>query len=261
MNNLQRSRSISFVFFLILSVQVSFANAAELTVMLEYQGSGAVDQRHALVLIAFSDPAFTQIVQVRVAGRNAENLTFNELDADSIWLLAFYDKSGELSGLNIPVGSPMGIYSNSAGQPLAIDQPFTHPVKFAFDDQQAYPGNPSADPEPAELLNNSNNGIVEIRLYTIKEGKREEFAAFFENETLAGQQATGIRVPGIFKSFQDSNLFVWMRAFDNEKERVLNTRSFYFGDLWTSDLARKATEMIESTEVLLLEPTKHSEIR
>ena len=107
----------------------------------------------------------------------------------------------------------------------------------------------------------SADGIVEIRMYKIKPGMRDAFVKFFEEKTLVPQGEVGMRVLGQFRSLEDDETFVWVRAFRNQEERNRQILAFYGGELWLKELSAEAMSMIVSTEVLLVEPTAESLLR
>ena len=90
---------------------------------------------------------------------------------------------------------------------------------------------------------------------------RDRFVHFFEEKTLAPQAAVGMRILGQFRSLMDDDTFVWIRAFASEEERAQHTSAFYGGELWKETLGPEALSMLESSEVVLVEPTQRSPMR
>ena len=90
---------------------------------------------------------------------------------------------------------------------------------------------------------------------------RDRFVRFFEEKTLGPQAAVGMRILGQFRSLMDDDTFVWIRAFASEEERAQHTQAFYGGELWSETLGPEAMSMLESTDVVLVEPTQRSPMR
>ena len=118
-----------------------------------------------------------------------------------------------------------------------------------------------ARPRPSsETLAAAEGGIVEIRIYRIKPGQRDRFIELFE-ENLRHQLEHGLRVVGQFRSLDDEDTFVWIRAFENQDERLSLSRIHYFSPHWLNSRRFDVAELLVSTEVLLVEPTALSLIR
>ena len=151
------------------------------------------------------------------------------------------------------------MYGESVENPRAILLDETRRVNLRFVESLRL-----ADVRPPQEANprlDGAEGIVEIRMYKIKPGMRDAFVKFFEEKTLAPQSDVGMLVLGQFRSLEDDETFVWMRAFRNQEERNRQIVAFYGGDLWLQELSAEAMSMIVSTEVLLVEPTAESPLR
>ena len=111
-----------------------------------------------------------------------------------------------------------------------------------------------------ETVRNADEGILEIRKYTLQAGVRDEFIAFFENRTLEQQKKAGLRVIGQFRSLEDENQFVWIRAYASQAERAEQLRNYYLGADWI-EVQDEAGAYIANTEVMLVAPTAASRIR
>jgi hypothetical protein len=61
--------------------------------------------------------------------------------------------------------------------------------------------------------------VIEVRIYTIHEGRREEFVKLYDRVVLPAQHAFGLNVLGQCTSLDDEQTFVWLRQFDNQEER------------------------------------------
>ncbi len=264
-NHLSSHPALVALSLLVFAVSISPAAAAGTTleVSVVYEGPGPVDPNHGLIVIVFGGNDFSNpanpIVAARYLPANGATARFTDLDVDQVWLMAVYD---EIGGYSVgPLPGPLGLYSETPGGPPAGVPVDGRSIELRFDDTIRSPAPPQTKPTATfETLWQAQGGLVEIRVYSVQPGMREEFIRFFEN-TLQDQAEAGIRVPGQFRSLDDENTFVWMRAFRNQKERQEHSRAFYLGPAWTGERRAQALQFIAATEVMLLEPTARSNIR
>jgi NIPSNAP len=83
--------------------------------------------------------------------------------------------------------------------------------------------------------------LIEIRTYTIHEGKREEFVKRFDEVLLPAQRQVGLEVLGQFIPLDDDQTFVWLRRFDSQEARWRRWDEFYGSDLWETGSAHAPT--------------------
>jgi hypothetical protein len=104
--------------------------------------------------------------------------------------------------------------------------------------------------------------VIEVRIYTIHEGKREEFVRLYDEVLLPAQREFGLDVLGQFISLDDEHTFVWLRRFDNQEERQRKWDEFYGSDLWKKELGPRANPLMkDSSNVIAVEPTPGSAIQ
>jgi hypothetical protein len=96
--------------------------------------------------------------------------------------------------------------------------------------------------------------IVELRMYTLYPGRRDELIELFEREFVETQEAVGIQVIGQFYDLDDPNRFVWLRGFNDMSARVQSLNAFYDGPVWKAHRDAANATMIDSDNVLLLRP-------
>ncbi len=96
--------------------------------------------------------------------------------------------------------------------------------------------------------------VFEIRQYTIRGGRRADFARLFARAFVAPQEASGIRVFGWFDDLDDADRFVWMRGFATMEARAPALASFYGGDVWKRHRDEANAMIVDSDNVLLLRP-------
>ncbi len=105
--------------------------------------------------------------------------------------------------------------------------------------------------------------LFELRQYRTKPGKREEWVRFMDEVIIPFQISKGMVIVGSFSGEQEDDLYVWIRRFENEEERVALYAAVYQTDFWKNEVTPKVSEMLdrEKTIVTRLNPTPKSVIR
>ncbi|WP_344222739.1 NIPSNAP family protein [Kribbella sancticallisti] len=96
--------------------------------------------------------------------------------------------------------------------------------------------------------------MIELRQYTLRPGGRDVLVELFERELIEPQEASGMRVGGLFLDRDDADRFVWFRGFADMAARQLSLESFYFGPVWNEFRDAANSTMLDSDDVLLLRP-------
>jgi hypothetical protein len=99
--------------------------------------------------------------------------------------------------------------------------------------------------------------LIEIQTYRTQPGQRERFIELFERVIVP---SSGISIAGQFRSLDDQDTFVWIRAIDDQAERIERNDSFFFGSRWTTELSNKVRVLLQSWDIVLLEPTEASRL-
>src|SRR5688572_15660433 len=94
--------------------------------------------------------------------------------------------------------------------------------------------------------------IVELRMYSLHPGRRDELIRLVEREFVESQEAVGIQVIGQFYDLDDPNRFVWLRGFHDMPARAESLNAFYGGPVWKAHRDAANATMIDSDNVLLL---------
>lgn len=101
--------------------------------------------------------------------------------------------------------------------------------------------------------------LIELRQYTLHPGRRDELIDLFEREFIESQEACGIRVLGQFRDLDRPDHFVWLRGFPDIERRRQSLAAFYGGPVWKAHRTAANATMIDSDDVLLLQPI-HADI-
>jgi hypothetical protein len=94
--------------------------------------------------------------------------------------------------------------------------------------------------------------IVELRMYSLHPGRRDELIRLVEREFVESHEAVGIQLIGQFYDLDDPNRFVWLRGFHDMQARAESLNAFYGGPVWKAHREAANATMIDSDNVLLL---------
>ena len=98
--------------------------------------------------------------------------------------------------------------------------------------------------------------LVEIQTYKTKPGQREQFIELFQKVVVPALDARTIRQ---FRSLDDEDTFVWIRVLDDVR-CVEQNDSFFFEEKWTTELSDKVGQLLDTWEIMRLQPTEPSMI-
>jgi hypothetical protein len=93
--------------------------------------------------------------------------------------------------------------------------------------------------------------LFELRQYRTRPGQRENWVRYMEQEIAPFQTAKGMTIIGKWIGEQEDDLFVWIRQFDSEAERVRLYADVYDSDEWKTRIAPPIGEMIIRERILV----------
>ena len=96
--------------------------------------------------------------------------------------------------------------------------------------------------------------ILEIRHYTLKTGRREEFIQFFEQHNRKALRDAGKLVFGPLRDVEDANKVHWIRAFSSMEMREQLKDNFYDGPVWNKQIEPLVMPMIDHFEAAVTRP-------
>lgn len=100
-------------------------------------------------------------------------------------------------------------------------------------------------------------GVVELRRYVMRPGRRDELIAFFEREFVESQEACSMVPIGHYRDLDDAESFVWFRGFEGMETRREALEAFYLNSRsWLDHRDAANATMIDSENVLLLRPAR-----
>ena len=105
--------------------------------------------------------------------------------------------------------------------------------------------------------------FFEFRQYRIKDGRRDEWVKLMEEEVIPFQTSKGMVVAGSFTGEQEPDLYVWIRRFDSEEERLQLYKAVYESDQWINVIKPKIDTMLDRPRIVVtrLNPTPKSVLR
>lgn len=104
--------------------------------------------------------------------------------------------------------------------------------------------------------------FFELRQYQARPGKRDDLVALMEGSIIPFQTSKGMTIVGSFVGEEDDNLYVWIRRFESEEQRVALYEAVYQSDEWLNDFGPQIPDLMdrELIQVTRLNPTAISAI-
>jgi hypothetical protein len=105
--------------------------------------------------------------------------------------------------------------------------------------------------------------FFELRQYRTLPGQRDTWVKFMEEVIIPYQASKGMVIVGSFVGQQEDDLYVWIRRFESEDERVALYRAVYETEYWQNEIAPKVGQMLDRSRTVItrIEPTPKSVIR
>ncbi len=105
--------------------------------------------------------------------------------------------------------------------------------------------------------------FYEIRRYTTRPGLRDAWVEYMESVVIPYQRSKGMVIPASFVDEEDDDGFVWLRRFDDEKQREAQYVAVYQTDEWRTVIGPRVGELIfrEQIKVTRVVPTATSELQ
>ncbi len=99
--------------------------------------------------------------------------------------------------------------------------------------------------------------LIELRIYTAKPGRLNDFVQWFHSRSIPAMEAAGMRILDE-RPEPIGDRFVWLRSFTDEKERRRQYDDFFLGEMWLGGLRDEAYEMLERVDVHTMNIKGHS---
>jgi hypothetical protein len=104
--------------------------------------------------------------------------------------------------------------------------------------------------------------FFELRQYRIKNGQRERWVKIMEEEIIPFQVSKGMVVVGSFIAPEEPDLYIWIRRFESEEERVRLYKASYETEHWQKVIKPKCDEILDRERMVItrIEATSRSVI-
>jgi hypothetical protein len=105
--------------------------------------------------------------------------------------------------------------------------------------------------------------LFELRQYRMRPGKKDEWVRLMDDEIIPFQTEKGMVIIGSWVGEKEEDLYVWLRRFDSEEERVRLYEAVYQSDRWKNDIGPRVGALIDREQIVVtrLSPTSRSVIR
>ena len=102
--------------------------------------------------------------------------------------------------------------------------------------------------------------FYELRQYTVRPGKMEQWLELMEGSIIPFQVAQGMVICGSFRGETDDSVYVWLRRFESEAQREAQYAAVYESDTWQNEIAPQVGDLIdrEVIKVQRIVPTSRS---
>jgi hypothetical protein len=105
--------------------------------------------------------------------------------------------------------------------------------------------------------------FYELRQYKVLPGKMADWLRVMEQEIIPFQVAKGMVICGSFQGETDSSVYVWLRRFESEAQRVELYKAVYESDFWKNDMAPRIPEYLDRSAIVVtrIVPTSKSTVQ
>ena len=93
--------------------------------------------------------------------------------------------------------------------------------------------------------------FFELRQYRTLPGKRAEWVKYMEEIIIPFQVSKGMVIVGSFVAQEEDDLYIWIRRFASEEERVVLYKAVYETDFWKNEIAPKVGEMLDRPRMVI----------
>jgi hypothetical protein len=93
--------------------------------------------------------------------------------------------------------------------------------------------------------------FYELRQYKVLPGRMAGWIEIMEKEIIPFQVSKGMVICGSFQGETDSSVYVWLRRFESEAERVQLYKDVYESDFWKTQIAPKVPEYLDRSAIVV----------
>lgn len=102
--------------------------------------------------------------------------------------------------------------------------------------------------------------FYELRQYKIHPGQMDNWVDFMESTIIPFQVSQGMVITASFRGEEDESIYIWLRRFESEEQRVALYAAVYESDTWKNEISPKVPTMIDraAIQVTRIVPTPKS---
>ena len=93
--------------------------------------------------------------------------------------------------------------------------------------------------------------FFELREYRTLPGQRENWVEIMENTIITFQVSKGMVILGSFTGQEEEDLYIWIRRFESEEERIRLYEAVYESDTWVNEIGPKIPEMMDRSKIVV----------
>lgn len=105
--------------------------------------------------------------------------------------------------------------------------------------------------------------FYELRQYKVLAGQMDAWLKVMEQEIIPFQVAKGMVICGSFQGETDASVYVWLRRFESEEQRVALYAAVYESDFWKQEMAPRIPQYLDRSAIVVtrIVPTSRSTVR
>ncbi len=105
--------------------------------------------------------------------------------------------------------------------------------------------------------------FYELRQYKVRPGMLEGWVKIMEEEIIPFQVSKGMVITGSFQGETDPSVYIWLRRFESEEQRVALYAAVYESDYWKTQIAPKVPEYLDRGAAVIqrIVPTPKSTVQ
>nr|WP_294506656.1 NIPSNAP family protein [uncultured Rhodopila sp.] len=105
--------------------------------------------------------------------------------------------------------------------------------------------------------------FYELRQYKVLPGKLDAWVKVMEDEIIPFQVSKGMVITGSFHGESDPSVYVWLRRFESEEQRVALYKAVYESDFWKTEMAPRIPEYLDRSAIVVtrIVPTPKSTVQ
>ena len=105
--------------------------------------------------------------------------------------------------------------------------------------------------------------FYELRQYKVLPGKMDAWVKVMEEEIIPFQVSKGMVITASYRGETDESVYVWVRRFESEEQRVQLYKDVYQSDIWKTKIDPRVPEFLDRTGMVVtrLVPTPRSPVQ